>query len=109
MMQSDCAANPGFCEWNRVYVPYVSGDIWTGQAPGALNPFPPSAADTPDGAAWTGYFQGHSIIEEVGQSLRQSYGLAAATEVVFTGCSWPRAVESFRRASLYCVWIIFIK
>jgi hypothetical protein len=87
MMQSDCSVNPGFCEWNRVYIPYVSGDIWTGQAASPLNPFPPSAQDSPEDAAWTGYFQGHSIIEEVGQSLRQSYGMMSATEVIFTGCS----------------------
>lgn len=106
--QSDCHANPGFCEWNRVYLPYVSGDIWTGMAPGPLNPFPATASDSVEDAAWTGYhssasfshlcvlemrlscdryFQGHSIIEEVGESLLQLYGLGSATEVILTGCS----------------------
>lgn len=87
MMQSDCKVNPGFCEWNRVYVPYVSGDIWQGTAAGPLNPFMPMGADPPEDAAWTGYFQGHSILAEVGESLKQSYGLTDATEVILTGCS----------------------
>ena len=84
MMQDDCSINPEFCHWNRVYLPYVSGDIWTGQAPEPLNPFPISSQED---ASWTGYFQGHLIIEEVGASLQQSYGLMDATEVILTGCS----------------------
>ena len=42
--------------WNHVFVPYVSGDVWAGQAPQALNPF---AAES-NLKGWKGYFQGPS-------------------------------------------------
>lgn len=89
MMQADPAANPDFYEWNRVYVPYVSGDVWGGAAPQPLNPF----LDTGDGSkelmptGTVGFFQGHLIVEEVLSSLKDVSGLADATEVILTGCS----------------------
>ena len=89
MMLADRAANPDFYEWNRVYVPYVSGDVWGGAAPQPLNPF----LDKGDGSkelmptGTVGFFQGHLIVEEVLSSLKQASGLADATEVILTGCS----------------------
>jgi hypothetical protein len=88
MMRADPASNPDFYEWNRVYVPYVSGDVWGGAAASPLNPFPSGGSDgnlMPEGTL--GYFQGHSIVEEVLYSLREASGLSSATEVILTGCS----------------------
>jgi len=89
MMQSDAKLNPDFNEWNRIYVPYVSGDVWGGAATTALNPFPSAVGVEEEGEAggWTGWFQGHSIVEEVLVSLRQTAGLGGATDVILTGCS----------------------
>eukprot|EP01046_Picozoa_sp_COSAG06_P031986 COSAG06_NODE_3162_length_5751_cov_4.227176_2_plen_291_part_00 len=86
MMQSDPKLNPDFNEWTRIYVPYVSGDVWSGAATSALNPFPREGAEEEAGG-WTGWFQGHSIVEEVLVSLRQTAGLGGATDVILTGCS----------------------
>lgn len=46
--------NPDFRDWNRIYVPYCSGDVWEGQAEDPLNPW--DAADP-----WRGYFQVPSV------------------------------------------------
>eukprot|EP01052_Picozoa_sp_SAG31_P034055 SAG31_NODE_3924_length_3748_cov_2.446150_3_plen_332_part_00 len=88
-MQANPSSNPDFCEWTRVYVPYVSGDVWGGAALHALNPFsePPTSDHAVRASNWTGYFQGHLIVAEVLMSLRQTAGLASATDVILTGCS----------------------
>ena len=51
--------------WNHVFVPYVSGDVWAGQAPQALNPF---AAES-NLKGWKGYFQGPSGVSRLTKTL----------------------------------------
>ena len=58
MLSSDPAANPDLHTWNRVFVPYCSGDVWMGTKRAAVNPFPQEGA-------WRGYFHGHFILEDM--------------------------------------------
>ena len=58
MLSSDAAANPDLHTWNRVFVPYCSGDVWMGTKRAAVNPFPQEGA-------WRGYFHGHFILEDM--------------------------------------------
>jgi len=82
MLSSDPAINPDLHSWNRIYVPYCSGDIWSGTIKQPLNPFPQS-----DGS-WTGYFQGHTILEDIHAHISMTDNAAAtATHAVLTGCS----------------------
>lgn len=80
MLSADPTVNPDLFSWNRVYVPYCSGDIWAGTIKTAVNPFPQSSS-------WTGYFQGHYILEDIHAHLSQTHAAASATHAVLTGCS----------------------
>ena len=64
MLKADTGVNPDFAGFVHVFVPYCSGDSWVGQAQRATNPF---VADTngKEESRWTGYFQGHLILEKV--------------------------------------------
>ena len=79
MLSADPSINPDLHTWNRVYVPYCSGDLWTGTRRNATNPFPQQGA-------WRGYFHGHYILEDIAAALTAS-GAAAATQAVLSGCS----------------------
>lgn len=72
--------NPDFRSWNRIYVPYCSGDIWTGTMTEAVNPFD----STED---WRGFFSGHNIVKEVIADLKNTYGAGQATNAILSGCS----------------------
>jgi hypothetical protein len=65
MLKHDLVENPDFSDFNRVYVPYCSGDVWSGTAKERKNPFPQSGS-------WKGYFQGHTIVEAVLNLTRDS-------------------------------------
>ena len=81
MLSSDPRLNPDLHSWNRVFIPYCSGDTWVGTEPQAVNPF--SHAD----GSWRGYFQGHSIIEDVYQDITRLAGATEVSHAVLTGCS----------------------
>ena len=66
MLSSDAAANPDLHTWNRVFVPYCSGDVWTGTKRDASNPFPQAGA-------WRGFFHGHLILEDMYEDISQRY------------------------------------
>jgi len=80
MLLADSSLNPDFATWNRIFVPYCSGDLFFGQMTEASNPW--SSTDS-----WSGFFSGHNIVEEVLTDLQSSYGASAATDVILTGCS----------------------
>ena len=63
---------PSMARWNRVFVPYCSGDMFEGQMAEAGNPFDP--ADT----SWKGYFSGHRIVAEVFAALKTGHGASAS-------------------------------
>lgn len=79
----DAAANPRLRTFNRVFIPYCSQDLWTGQR-------------TTNGSETFGYyFAGHLVLEGVLDALDEKHNLRAATRVVLTGESaggmgvWP--------------------
>eukprot|EP00039_Didymoeca_costata_P012110 m.173147 g.173147 ORF g.173147 m.173147 type:complete len:439 (+) comp15384_c0_seq2:214-1530(+) len=74
--------DPMYKGWNKVWVPYCSGDVWAGTVEGKLNPFP---EDDPDD--WTGYFEGHSIVESTLEVLHTNFSYTQASNVILTGCS----------------------
>ena len=80
MLSSVPSENPDLFSWNRIYVPYCSGDIWSGTEIEAVNPFPESSS-------WTGFFHGHAIIEDMYNDITRKHNAAMATNAVLTGCS----------------------
>ena len=84
MVQGDIVVNPDFASWNRVYIPYVSGDFWNGQR---MTPDKPSNPFDTDAPSWSGYFQGHSILAETIYRLKRSENLGESTDAILTGCS----------------------
>ena len=80
MLSSDPVENPDLAAWNKIYIPYCSGDLWQGTAKEAMNPFP-----NPDD--WTAYFHGHYILEDVAEQLQARQSNGGVTEAVLTGCS----------------------
>eukprot|EP00041_Stephanoeca_diplocostata_P012092 m.201831 g.201831 ORF g.201831 m.201831 type:complete len:428 (+) comp18805_c0_seq1:294-1577(+) len=72
--------NPDFRYWNKIFVPYCSGDVWAGGDAVASNPFP-------DTSSWTGFFQGHMIVDAVLNTTRDQFGMKDATDIILTGCS----------------------
>lgn len=82
LLQGDAVANPRLHQWNRVYVPYCSQDLWTGQRV--------AASDETFGY----FFSGHYVLEGVLEAL-DALGLAGAHDIILTGESaggigvWP--------------------
>lgn len=70
--------NPDFYTWNHIYVPYCSGDLWTGEQTTPINPF---GGDTTE----TFLFQGHLILEAVAKLLQEAY--TPLTHLLLTGTS----------------------
>ena len=71
---SDSRRNPYFLNWNRVVVPYCSGDLYSGRRPMAMNP-------------WNVSFTGHYIIKAIIQDLIDNHGINSATHVLIGGQS----------------------
>ena len=78
----DPVANPRLRTFNRVFIPYCSQDLWTGQR--KIN----------SSQTFGYYFAGHLILEGVLDAL-DKHGLRAATQIILTGESaggigvWP--------------------
>jgi hypothetical protein len=71
----DCTANPIFCNFTYVYVPYCSGDVHAGQRTEVVN------------ASLPFYFAGHRIVSTVLDSLLNTTGIASAANVLLSGSS----------------------
>lgn len=69
----NCQYNPQFCQWHKLYVPYCTQDLHTGQVVNA-------SADT-----WGFYFAGHISIVAMLDAMDTLYNLTAATEIIVTG------------------------
>eukprot|EP01062_Namystynia_karyoxenos_P028360 TRINITY_DN2149_c0_g1_i1.p1 TRINITY_DN2149_c0_g1~~TRINITY_DN2149_c0_g1_i1.p1 ORF type:complete len:461 (+),score=126.46 TRINITY_DN2149_c0_g1_i1:90-1385(+) len=89
MIMGDVATNPDFADWNRIFVPYCSGDLWAGQMREAANPWsdPAVPGHGKSGDTWTGWFAGHTVVSEVIAAVKSVHGADKATEVILTGCS----------------------
>jgi len=76
IIDSNCANNPDFCNFNRVYMAYCDGNSFSGNR------------DEPvmhDGKPL--YFRGRRIIDTVLAHLTENHGLGNAENVLLTGCS----------------------
>ena len=80
LMDSDCARNPDFCNFNRVFLIYCDGNSFSGNRD---LPYPV----VEDGEKANLYFRGRRIVDEVLKALSANFGLAAAQNVLLTGCS----------------------
>lgn len=75
-MDSDCAANPDFCSWSKVYIPYCSGDMHSGTRT--------------DRSVKLGnyFFAGHLQIEGMASEIKSHPARGAApTHFLITGSS----------------------
>jgi hypothetical protein len=75
ILSANSTTNPHFHNWNIIYVPYCSGDLWLGNN---TNPSPTS---------WNLTFAGNQIFLAAIQTLINDWDLEDATEVVLTGVS----------------------
>jgi len=87
-LSPDSTTNPDFWNWNHVYIPYCSGDIWLGQQATPMNPF----GEGDD----TYVFQGHDIIAAVSSLVPA----ANVTHILLTGCS-AGGIGTFQHADWF--------
>jgi hypothetical protein len=77
-MDDDCMANPDFCDWVKVYIPYCTGDMHSGtqmERNAALGGF---------------YFSGHNLIAGVAAHLTSQFGnegMSTPSDVLVVGSS----------------------
>ena len=74
-LNQDTSYNPVLRQFNRVFLPYCSQDLWSGQRTEATN------------ETFGYYFSGHLIVEAVLDELAKNHGLEHATEIVVSGVS----------------------
>lgn len=76
LLSPDCTVNPEFCNYNRVHILYCDGNSFSGNRdqPVTVNGQPI-------------YFRGKRIMDAVLKTLARDHGLAAAENVLLTGCS----------------------
>lgn len=75
-MSTDCSENPDFCTWSKVFIPYCTGDMHSGQQT-ARNP-----------ALANYYYSGHLQIVGVAADLKASGApLASPSHVLVVGSS----------------------
>ena len=77
LADTSCTANPELCDYNQVFLPYCSQDLWTGQRANATSPAGSAAP------GW--YFAGHEILGAVLDALEAAHGLSAASEIIMSG------------------------
>merc|ERR1719231_941512 len=83
-LSTNSTANPDFHDFNHVYVPYCSGDVWLGTQADAVDPW---------GGAGSGdqrfVFTGHAIVQAAVAKLKQYAGGdgSAVRELLLEGCS----------------------
>jgi hypothetical protein len=71
-MDARCTSNRAFCEANRVYIPYCSGDSHAG-----------TRSDQHEGF----YVSGHLNFQAIIEHLKAEYNLGSASRVLLTGAS----------------------
>ena len=74
-IDASCEGNPTLCEYNFVYMPYCSQDLWYGQR----------TAVSPE--TFGLYFSGRHIIRATLDTLAATHDLKGATEVILSGNS----------------------
>lgn len=71
-MDDDSSSNPDFHNWNHVYFPYCSQDLWTGQQLSKSK------------ETFNLYFSGHHILKAILDEL-DHHGLKNATTIILSG------------------------
>eukprot|EP00937_MAST-01D_sp_MAST-1D-sp2_P000899 g899.t1 len=81
-LSPNATVNPDFHDFNRVFLPYCSGDIWSGTQLTSIDPW-----NAGEGAA-TFVFAGHTIVQAAVAKL-QDYvgGPGVVKELLLEGCS----------------------
>jgi hypothetical protein len=74
-IDASCTGNPTLCDYNFVYMPYCSQDLWTGQRTAA-------SAET-----FGLFFSGRWIVKATLDYLSATHDLKSATEVILSGNS----------------------
>ena len=72
---ASCKGNPVLCDYNQVFLPYCSQDLWSGTKTDA------------DATTYGYLFSGHLIFSAVLDALDAAEGMTDATEIVLTGDS----------------------
>ena len=104
LQSTDASENPDFHEWNMLYLKYCSGDVWTGTQAKPTDPWAAAggaalshdlryvggsarhaSVDTASDSKFS--FTGHTNLAVAVAEAKAHLGLAAATDVVLTGCS----------------------
>ena len=96
IVSSDCAINPTFCDFNKVYLKYCDGNSFAGARDGAVDVVPSG-----DCGVSPLYFRGHEILKESLAALTPQ--MVAATEVHVTGCS-AGGLAAYLHADLLGQW-----
>lgn len=78
LADTDCLGNPELCEYNQVFLPYCSQDLWSGTANSTSDPSSPAPGY---------FFSGHLIFRAVIDDLVSKYGLDNASIVILSGDS----------------------
>jgi hypothetical protein len=79
-LSTNRTVNPDFHDYNHVFVPYCSGDCWTGMQQKAVNPW--------SGPGKTFVFTGNSIMQAVVDKVIDYVGGASKVkELLLEGCS----------------------
>jgi len=73
LLDDNHKTNPDFYDWNHVYLPYCSQDLWNGQR---------VSRDT---ETFNLYFSGHKIFKAILDDLDKRYALDQATTIILTG------------------------
>eukprot|EP00040_Diaphanoeca_grandis_P031204 m.186308 g.186308 ORF g.186308 m.186308 type:complete len:405 (+) comp32260_c3_seq4:660-1874(+) len=75
---ASCVANPELCDYNQVFLPYCSQDLWSGLSKSVSSP----------GSLAPGYFfSGHLILNAVVEELATKHGMNDSGTIVLTGDS----------------------
>jgi hypothetical protein len=84
LLSDDPDSNPEFYSYNHVFMPYCTGDTWSGTRNPPL---------TPDHNDF--YFAGHQNINATIAHLDETVGITStATDVLLSGSRWARADRS---------------
>lgn len=75
VLDTDCTNNPDFCNWSKVFLPYVTADMWSG-----------TRMDQCEELGGY-YFSGHNILRAFVEDLKQHGDYVAPSHALITGSS----------------------
>ena len=75
VLSTDCFINPDFCNGHHIFIPYCSGDIWSG------------TRSKNEESTWNLYFSGHLILENIINGILSHINLNTMTHALLYGGS----------------------